>query len=55
MQAIVNQDEKAGRGNTSRYPFPPSSTKPTTPHEIGEELPIEMVISLLQVQLAQNA
>jgi hypothetical protein len=49
IQATVNQDEKADCGNRSKNPFPSFKTKTTTPHEVGKELPINIVISLFQV------
>jgi hypothetical protein len=54
MWATINQDGKEGRENTNRHQFPLFSTKLTMRHELGEELPIDMVISLFQVLLAHN-
>lgn len=54
MWATVDQDGKVGCGNTSKYPIPPFSTIPTALREVGEELPIDMVMSLFQVQFAHS-
>jgi hypothetical protein len=43
MQATVDQDRKAGRGNTSKNPLPPFRTKPTTPQYIREDILVDMV------------
>jgi hypothetical protein len=55
MRAPINQDGEASRGNTSKCPYPLFSTKTTTPQEVGEELLVDMVVSLFQVQLANYA
>jgi hypothetical protein len=54
-QTTSNQDREAGRGDTSRYPFPPFSTKTKASQKIGKELRVDMVVSFFQLQLANNA
>lgn len=55
MQTTINQDREARRGDTSRYPFPPFSTKTKASQKIGKELRVDMVVSFFQLQLANNA
>jgi len=55
MLTTINQVREASHGVTSMHPFPPFRTKAKTSHEIGEELPIDIVVGFLQVQLANNA
>jgi hypothetical protein len=55
MRITINQNRDASHRDTNKHPFPPFRTKAKMPHEIEEELPIDMVIGFLQVQLANNA
>jgi hypothetical protein len=48
---FIKMENRVVRKNTSSYPFPPFSTKPNTPHEVGEELSIDMVRSLFRSSL----
>jgi hypothetical protein len=55
MRTTINQNREVGCGETSKHPFPSLGTKAKMPHEIGEELSMDMVIGFFQVQLADNA
>jgi len=46
VRATINQDGKASRGNASKNPLSPFSTKTTSPQNIIEEVPIDVIISL---------
>jgi hypothetical protein len=54
MRVTVNQDGNVGRGNARRNPFLPFRTKTTMTQKVGKELPVDMVVSLFQVQLSNN-
>jgi hypothetical protein len=55
IPTTINQDRKAGRGDTTKHLIPPFRTKTKTPQEIEEKLPVDMVVGFFQVQLTNNS
>lgn len=53
-RTTINQNREASHGVTSRNPFPPLNAKIETPQQIRENLPVDMVVGVFQVQLADN-
>jgi hypothetical protein len=54
IRATINQNGKVSRGNARKNPLSPFSTKTASPQNIKEKIPVDVIISLFQIQFAQN-